>query len=331
MTILYVTQQGATISRNDGLIIVSKAKEVIEKIPACKLEQIVAFGAVHLTPAVLAFCCSEGIDVAFLSSNGKYRGRLHTELSQTPALRQKQYAQANNPDFRLANATAIIYGKVQNMLTMIQKQQRMNQLSKQKSIRELTQVLDRLTTVKAIDSLLGYEGTASASYFQVFREALKYDLGFRTRAYHPSTDPVNALLSLGYTLLYNNFFAAITLVGLDPFIGCLHQPRAGHAALASDLMEEFRCTVVDSLVLTLINKNIIVATDFSANASRSLQLSPIALKKFLSFYNNEINQRVYYAPMQINTSYKQIFELQVRHFHQVIAEKELIYKPFLVK
>jgi hypothetical protein len=92
------------------------------------------------------------------------------------------------------------------------------------------------------------EGTAAALYYRVFRTFLQTDLGFQSRQAHPPTDPVNALLSLGYTLLYNQMLAAIHIVSLDPYQGFFHQRKHGHAALASDLIEEWRAIVVDSTV-----------------------------------------------------------------------------------
>src|SRR5207253_1139685 len=104
--------------------------------------------------------------------------------------------------------------------------------------------------------------TASAAYFRVFKAALKGDCEFETRQCHPPVGPVNSLLSFGYTLLHNDVFAAVNIVGLDPYAGVFHRPHHGHATLASDLMEEHRSVVVDRLALTVLNKRIIIKTDF---------------------------------------------------------------------
>src|SRR5690606_35223445 len=85
--------------------------------------------------------------------------------------------------------------------------------------------------------LLGLEGSGSAQYFGVFGHLLKHDLGFRKRVRRPPTDPVNAMLSLGYTLLANQVASAVNLAGLDPYVGFLHGAKYGKPALALDLME----------------------------------------------------------------------------------------------
>jgi len=95
-------------------------------------------------------------------------------------------------------------------------------------------LLPKIPTAATLEQLMGYEGAAAALYYRVLRSFLKTDLGFQRRQAHPPTDPVNVLLSLGYTLLYNHLYAAINIVGLDPYQGFFHQRKHGHAALASD-------------------------------------------------------------------------------------------------
>lgn len=186
-----------------------------------------------------------------------------------------------------------------------------------------------MATAQQPDSLFGYEGTASAAYFRAFRAALKGDWKFETRQYHPPPDETNSLLSLGYTLLHNDVFAAINIVGLDQFMGFLHQPRLGHAALASDLMEEHRCVVVDRLVLTILNKRIIAETDFVLTPQQGFRLVPDALKRFLALYARQMGEVVSYPAKNIQTSYRKVIEQQVRQFARVVMGEEPVYKPYL--
>ena len=153
-------------------------------------------------------------------------------------------------------------------------------------------------------------------------------MGFNTRSYHPPSDPVNVLLSLGYTLLYNNVHAAVNVVGLDPYMGYFHRPRHGHAALVSDLMEEYRSVIVDPIVLTALNKRIVSEADFQTESSGRLALQPDGLKGFLALYSGRILEIVHYAPKAMNTSYRQLIEFQVRHFARVILGDDSEYRPY---
>lgn len=184
-----------------------------------------------------------------------------------------------------------------------------------------------LETVTNLEALRGYEGTAAAAFFRALRVFLKFDLGFRTRVQHPPTDPVNVLLSLGYTLLYNQTFAAINIVGLDPYLGFFHQTRHGHATLASNLMEEWRTLLVDSVVLGMINRGEVRAADFRTRQGH-LRLHSEALGRFLKAYDARVRSEVVYPPTQQRLSYLRCIELQVRQVAQVLTNQQPAYQPY---
>lgn len=125
MAVLYITEQGATVGRTDGRLVVTKDKRVIDDLPAFKVEGIVAFGNVHLTPATVAFCLRQGVEVSFLSMAGVYRGRLQPEFTKNVVLRQQQYLRAADAGFCRVQASAIVVGKIRNMVAMIRRQRRL--------------------------------------------------------------------------------------------------------------------------------------------------------------------------------------------------------------
>jgi len=327
MAILYLTEQGCIVNLTAGRIVVRKGEKLLQELPVLKLEQIVAYGNVHLTPAVIAHCLSQGVEVAFLSSPGKYRGRLQPEFTKSTVVRQRQYKLAADSQFCLKMAATIVAGKTRNMIAMI-KQQRRLRGDGRSTLAELEKTLAKLPGTRTIDQLNGYEGTASREYFKAFRAAFKHDWGFETREYHPPKDPVNGLLSLGYTLLYNDAYGAVNLVGLDPYMGFFHQPKHGHACLASDLMEEHRCVLIDRLVLSALNLQTIKHNDFEAQSDGKVTLKPEALKRFFGLYAQTINERIHYPYASIQTTYRQVIELQVRHFARVLVGEEAKYHPF---
>jgi CRISPR-associated protein Cas1 len=327
MAVLYLTEQGCVVNLTAGRIVVRKGDKMLHEMPVFKLEQIVAYGNVHLTPAVIAHCLGQGIEVAFLSSPGKYRGRLQPEFTKNTVVRQQQYKRAADAQYCLKMAATIVAGKIRNMIAMVNQQRRLRGDGRS-TLGELQRALPKLATARSIDQLNGFEGAASAAYFKAFRAALKNDWGFDARAYHPPKDPVNGLLSLGYTLLYNDVYGAVNLVGLDPYMGFYHQPKHGHACLASDLMEEHRCVLIDRLVLTTLNLQTIKADDFEAKVDGRIVLKPEALKRFFGIYTQAINERTQYPYGNIQTTYRQVIELQARHFARVLAGEESAYHPF---
>lgn len=327
MPILYVTEQGAAIRHISGRVLVRREDRVLTDMPDFKCEQIVVFGNVQLTTDLISFCLANGVDVSFLSTNGRYKGRLQSPLAKNALLRLRQYERTADSEFCRSNAAAIVAGKVRNMIAMIRRQRRLRDAG-QANIADLEAMLPKIARAESLDALNGYEGTASASYFRAFKSALKSDWQFDTRNYHPPADPVNALLSFLYTLLHNDVQAAINIVGLDPWMGVLHRPRLGHPALASDLIEEHRSVLADRLALTLLNKRVVIESDFIVNQENRLRLAPPALKRVLEMYANSMQQTIYYAAQNINTSYRQILLLQARHFARVILGDEQKYLPF---
>lgn len=327
MAILYLMEQGATVSLNGGRVVVRKGERMIQEMPVVKLEQVIAYGNVHLTPAIISHCLRHGIEVAFLSGPGKYRGRLQPEFTRNVVIRQEQYQRAADPAFCLRTAAAIVSGKIRNMIAMVRRQRRLRE-DNRSPVAELEAIIPRVAEATSRDALYGHEGAATAAYFRALRAALKGDWGFEARKYRPPTDPVNALLSLGYTLLYNDLCAAVNLVGLDPYMGFFHQPRHGHAALASDLMEEHRCVIVDRYVLTALNRRVFSPRDFRQEADGGVSLVPSALKRFFSDYAETLSTTVHYPYTGVRVSYRQVIELQVRHFARVLSGDEPAYHTY---
>lgn len=343
MTVLYLTEQGSVVNLAAGRIAVRKGEELIQDMPVFKLDQIVAYGNIHLTPAVIKHCLRQGIEVAFLSGPGKYEGRLQPEFTKNAVTRLKQYQRAATPEFCLKLAATLVTGKLRNMGAMLKQQRRLRDAvreSARESVRdngredgrtplaELEAICARVPGAKSIENLNGHEGAATVVYFKAFRAALKGDWKFETRQYHPPQDPVNVLLSLGYTLLYNDLYAAVNLVGLDPYMGFYHQPRHGHAALASDLMEEWRAVLVDRMVLTALNRRVFTEADFQRDAEDKLLLKQAALKRFFGLYAQTVQEKTWYAYAALQASRRQVMELQVRHFARVLAGEEPLYRPF---
>lgn len=124
-------------------------------------------------------------------------------------------------------------------------------------------LMDRLAFAENMDALRGYEGKAATVYFQALGSLFTGYFAFDKRTKRPPTDPINSLLSLGYTLLSQQVYSFVQAVGLHTHFGNLHVPRDNHPALVSDLMEEFRAQVVDSFVSYLVNKKILTPEDFT--------------------------------------------------------------------
>jgi len=190
-----------------------------------------------------------------------------------------------------------------------------------------------LDGAKEVGSLRGVEGTTSASYYAAFKDLLQQDLGFLARRRRPPPDPVNSLLSFGYTLLVYGIQSAVHMVGLDPFIGFLHVTEYSRPSLVLDLMEEFRPIIVDSLVLRLINTKAMTEEDFhvATEEGQTIRLSQGAIKKFVHHFEQRVQSQIQHPSSGHRATYRRCFELQARQLAQVLLGHEVSYNPLLVK
>jgi len=334
MPVLYLVEQGATLRKEGDLFTITKGSETLQRVPAAKVEQVVIFGNVNVTTPVIHYLLSQGIDCVFCSSTGRYHGRLLSTESKFGLLRQAQLQAASNTDTKVAVARQILRGKLSNLRTMLMRYVRQGAGEDvREAVEGLGRSIDKLEQVSDISTLQGIEGYSSALYYSAFKGLLKYDLGFRARVRRPPRDPVNSLLSFGYTLLVYAAQAAVRTVGLDPFIGFLHTTEYSKPSLALDIIEEFRPIIVDSVVLRLVNSRIIKQDDFeeASDPEGMVRLKPEGIKAFLQHYEQRMQTTVINPVTNTRADYRRSLELQARQIAHIVTGQQQTYKPFLVK
>lgn len=334
MPVLYLIEQGATVHKEGDLLTITKEGDILQKVPAIKVEQVVVFGNVNLTTPVIHYLLQQGIDCVFCSSYGKFHGRLISTESKFGLLRQRQTELILQAEKRLAIAKSFVAGKLRNQRTLLMRYRRELEIPElEAAVDELWLSEQKLTKCDNLQEVRGIEGTASAGYYRAFRKVLKRDLGFSSRVRRPPTDPINSMLSLGYTLLVYAIQAAVNVVGLDPFQGFLHSPEPSRPSLVLDLMEEFRPIIVDSLVLWLVNSNVMTEEHFKRPEAeeRMVVLTEEGMKKFLHHYEQRVQTTVYHPRAHGQVTYRRCFELQARALAEAVLKQEPSYSPFLVR
>ena len=260
---IYIQTQGARLIREGRHLLVKKGEDTYHTLFIEKLEQIVLFGNIDITPAARATLLRHNVDTVFCSKNGRYLGRFATPEPKNVALRKRQFNLLDDRAFGIDLCRQIVGGKMLNMITLLMRIRRTRERPEPKvAAREIRALLQLVATAESIDSLRGYEGRAAAHYFGALRWGFIQDHGFTRRVRRPPTDPVNAVLSLLYTFLFNREYAAIRRVNLDPHPAFLHVPDYGRHSLVMDLMEEFRTIIADTLCLSLFNLKILQKEDF---------------------------------------------------------------------
>lgn len=260
---IYIQTQGARIIREGRHLLVKKGEDTYHTLFVEKLHQIVLFGNVELSHAATALLLRHGIDTVFCTRDGRYLGRYTTPEPKNVMLRKQQFALLDNQEFGLDLTRQIVTGKLMNMITLLMRVNRTRKRDEpRRAAGEIRSLLNTLAQAKSIDSVRGLEGRGSAIYFGAFRWGLQQDYNFCRRVRRPPTDPVNAVLSLLYTFLFNRMYAAIRQVNLDPHPAFLHTLDYGRHSLVMDLMEEFRVIIADTLTLSLFNLKILQPDDF---------------------------------------------------------------------
>lgn len=291
---LYVTQQDAYLACDGENVLVRIDNEIRFRVPIHNLEGIVCFGFAGASPGLMYLCAERGVMLSFLSPYGKFLARLQGAVNGNVLLRKTQYQWSEQSEESNRLAKRFIAAKLINCRSVLQRTLR-DHLDKvdteviQSAIKRISDLVDRLDKCIDGDEIRGIEGEAAYRYFSCFNEMIfadKQAFHFEDRNRRPPTDRVNALLSFFYTLLSHEVTAALESVGLDPQVGFLHCDRPGRPSLALDVMEELRPHFADRLVLTLINRQQIKASDFVIKENGAVLLSDDARKIVLTAWQS---------------------------------------------
>ena len=333
MTTLYVTDQGAYLRVKQQNFQVFYQRELRLKIPANRVSYVVLFGCCNLSHGAVNLALRRRIPVMFLSQRGRYFGRLQAEGQARVEYLMQQVKTAADAGFTWRQAEAIVRAKLHNSRTLLLKLNRRRRTPIAVcAIESIAQLMESLPEAETLDALRGYEGRAATLYFQALGSLFTGKFTFEKRTRRPPTDPVNSLLSLGYTLLSQNVFSFVQAAGLHTHFGNLHVPRNNHPALVSDLVEEFRAPIVDSLICYAVNSKIFKPEDFTQPDERGgVYLQPDALKKFLKHWEEKLQAEVTHPHTGHKVPYRRCIELQVREYVASLTGEVEVYRPMISK
>lgn len=290
---LYVIQQGAKLRIDNRRLQVELNGEVLDSTPLAHLSQVVLFGNISLTTPAMGALLDQGVEVVFLTQDGAYRGRLVGSLTPHVPLRRAQYGRLSEPAFVMGMAKGFVGAKLRHQRALLLRHNRSRDDAEiAAACDQIGQAIAAVPRRTTLSALLGLEGSATASYFRGFRRLFDPSWKFNDRNRRPPRDPVNVLLSFGYTLLLQLTSSAIQAVGLDPYAGFLHEVAYNRPALGLDLIEEFR-PVVDGIVLWCCNSGQITLQDFvPGNAERPVLLTDPGRRRFLQAFETRLDQRM---------------------------------------
>ncbi|MEO8402604.1 MAG: type I-C CRISPR-associated endonuclease Cas1c [Gammaproteobacteria bacterium] len=284
---LYITRQETYLHKERETIVIKQGNEKLGQFPALTVGNILCFGQVSVSPPLMGFCGERGIGLSFYSEYGKFLARVQGRQTGNVLLRRTQYRWADNVEKSVSIARIMVGAKIANGRNVLMREIRNHgeNILLDRAVQQLSNSLRRCQISSSVEQAMGIEGEAAAIYFGVFNQLLRNPgFIFEGRVRRPPTDPINALLSFAYSLLTQECTSALLGVGLDPFVGFLHQDRPGRPSLALDLLEEFRAPLADRFVLTIVNRKQMQLRDFVTEASGAVRLTDDARKTLLTAY-----------------------------------------------
>lgn len=349
---VYLNTPGLRVGRKDETLTVKDENTLVDEVRFHDIHHVALFGNIQLTTQAIQALCDADIPITYFSGGGWFYGITRGHGLKNVFLRIEQFRFLHDEGFALGLARQFVHGKIRNHRTLLMRNHRELPAATSNRLREAAN--DALEA-GSMEQLLGVEGAAAAAYFEQFAGMLKLeesdadeipgaespehrsstaerklDFHFAGRNRRPPTDPVNAMLSLAYSLLSKDCCIAAFAVGFDPYVGFYHQPRFGRPALALDLMEEFRPLVAESAVITAINTRVVTPTDF-VRAGQAVNLTAAGRKRFFHAYEQRMSTLLTHPVFDYKVSYRRAMELQARILAKVLTGEIPEYLPLMTR
>lgn len=315
---MFVTTQGAYLSKEGETVVVSVEKVKRLQLPIHTISGIVCFGQVAMSPYLMGFCAENKVAVSFLTEYGRFLASVQGKISGNVLLRREQYRRADDMNYSSEITRSILMGKISNCRTVLQRALRDH--SDKVDVEAITNESARLNysltqiqNTNSLNELRGIEGDTARAYFGVFDHLIvsqKNDFIFKKRTRRPPLDEVNCLLSFLYTLLMHDVRSALETVGLDPCVGFLHRDRPGRPGLALDIIEEFRPFLADRLALSLINREQIRKKGFKTMESGAVIMDDDTRKELLTAYQKRKQEEIMHPYLKEKVSVGLLFYIQ---------------------
>ena len=343
---LYLNTQGFRVGCKDEVLQVKERDKVVDEVRLRDLSHVALFGNIQISTQAVQSLCEMEIPITYFSMGGWFYGITRGHTLKNVFLRMEQFRLARDEVKCLSLARQFVHGKIRNHRTLLMR----NHLEPPEPvILKLKRASEDALVATSIEELLGIEGAAASQYFQQFNGMVKiadelasehnpikdtkqlaFNFNFTNRNRRPPTDPVNAMLSLAYSMLSKDCTLAALAVGFDPYIGFFHQPRFGRPALALDLMEEMRPLIAESTVLSCINNRVVTEKDF-VRAGQAVNLTAPGRKRFFQMYEQRMSSLITHPLFDYKVSYRRALELQARLLAKTLTGEIAEYVPLLTR
>lgn len=345
--VLYITTPEAYLTLDGENIVIKKDDphqgtasnaSASTRLPLHNLENIVCFTWQGASPALMGACADRNIGLCFLTPNGRFQARVTGRVKGNVLLRKRQFDWSEKEMQSLPIATSFLLGKISNCRKVLDRAVRDHSMLLAERVKSLTgasnalkETFRALPACTSIPDLMGFEGSAAKVYFSVFDHLIlqqRGDFFFKERSRRPPLDNMNSLLSFLYTLLTNEVASALETVGLDPYVGFLHQDRPGRPSLALDLMEELRPIFADRLALSLVNRKQITGKGFTQKESGGILMDDDTRKAVLIAWQERKKEEIMHPYLKERVPFGLIPHIQAMLLARYLRGDLDAYPPF---
>lgn len=329
MANLYITEQNSVLRKTGDRLIVQKEDEILLDVQCHKIDAVLIFGNVQFTTQAVRELFEHGIELAILTRAGRLIGQITSPATKNIFLRIEQFKKYGDENFRQKLSRTMVAAKIKNGLNLVRSfSYNHPEINLKDEINGLNQWLGKVVSAKDNERLLGFEGSAARLYFKAYGKMLLGDFDFSGRKKRPPPDPVNAMLSLSYTMIFNEIASLLDGLGFDPYLGYFHKADYGRASLAADLVEEFRAPIADRFVLNSINSRTFKAENFKTNPKGGgVAFTRDALKRYFAEYEKFISKEFDHPDDQTRTTLRKSIRRQAEKLAAVVQHNEA-YIPF---
>lgn len=334
--VLYITTPETYLALDGENIVIKKDEHTSTRLPLHNLENIVCFAYQGASPSLMGACAERQVGLCFLTPNGRFLARVTGKVKGNVLLRKKQYQVSEDQEASLPIAASFLLGKISNCRKVLERAVRDHAMLVDVTTLKTTgdslrEILKQVQGCKKNADLMGFEGSAAKKYYGVFNQLIlqqQADFPFRERTRRPPLDNMNAMLSFLYTLLTNECGSALEVVGLDPYVGFLHQDRPGRASLALDLMEELRPVFADRLAISLVNRKQVNGKGFTIKESGGVLMDDETRKTVLTAWQERKKEEIIHPFLKERIPFGLIPHVQAMLLARFLRGDLDAYPPF---
>lgn len=317
----YIFSSGR-IKRKDNTVYFESSEGKKKGLPIEDIERLHILGEVDLNTKFLNYISRYSMLISVYNYYGFYSGSYYSKKKNVSGILLVNQALAyDNYEVRVAIAKAFIDSAMHHILRNLRRY-------KEKTS-DFVKIIENerkiMKKAKTIEEVMGAEGRSRKKYYESYNNFLKKDFYFNKREKKPPTDPINALISFGNSMMYTTVLGEIYKTQLDPTISYLHEPSTKRFSLSLDLAEIFKPLIVDSIIFNMINKRMIKKSDFDIDEG-ICYLNENGRKKFIVEYDKKLSTTIRHRTLNRNVSYRSLIKLECyKLIKMLLADED--YKP----